>query len=635
MTRVGAIYEAKGKCTFRVWAPHAQDVTLRIVAPSAYDLPMTRHDRGYWHATAQDLPAGTRYVYVLDGDKERPDPASAFQPEGVHGPSEVVDHSSFEWADAGWESVPLEDMVIYELHVGTFTPEGTFETVIPRLAELRELGVTAIELMPVSQFPGSRNWGYDGVYPYAVQNSYGGPRGLKTLVNAIHRHGMSAILDVVYNHLGPEGNYLWDFGPYFTDVYKTPWGEAINYDQAYSHPVRDYFIENALYWLREYHFDALRLDALHAIYDQSAKHFLRELVERVGAFSRRSARKYYLIGESDLNNVRLIKPTRSGGYGLDAQWSDDFHHSLHALVTGEQDGYYEDFGRLEQLAKAYKEGFVYSWQYSKHRKRFHGSNSKSRPARQFVVCVQNHDQVGNRMLGERLSELLDFESVKLAAGALLLSPYVPLLFMGEEYGEDARFQYFVSHTDEALVQAVREGRRNEFKAFEWDQEVPDPQAVETFQDSGLRWETRSQGRHRVLLDFHRRLLELRSSIPRVASKKNMDVQILEKEGVLTWHRKHPDGRVHGLMNFSSRTARFPLHARDGRWTRVLDSADRRWDGPGSTLPDSIEGTEDITMPPRSVAVFRTPGRTGLERAATATATARKEATADARPTGNL
>jgi len=512
-------------------------------------------------------------------------------------------------------------MVIYELHVGTFTPEGTFGTVIPRLAELRDLGITAVELMPVTQFPGDRNWGYDGVCPYAVQNSYGGPNGLKTLVNAIHRHGMSAILDVVYNHIGPEGNYLRDFGPYFMDVYKTPWGEAINYDGAESNHVRDYFIENAIYWLREYHCDALRLDALHAIHDQSAKHFIRELTERVASFSRSSGRKHYLIGESDLNNVRLIKPARSGGYELDAQWADDFHHSLHTLLTGEQTGYYEDFGRIEQLAKAYREGFVYSWQYSKHRRRFHGSSSKSRPARQFVVCTQNHDQIGNRMLGERLEELVDFESLKLAAGALLLSPYIPLLFMGQEYGDEARFQYFVSHTDEALVRAVREGRRKEFKAFEWGREVPDPQAVETFENSKLQWEKRTQGRHRILLEFQKRLLSLRRSIPRVVSKKNMAVQCLAEKCVLTWHRKHPNGRVQGLMNFSSESSQFPLDGREGRWTRILDSADVRWDGPGSTLPESIEGRVDITMPPRSIAVFRGPAGSEPEPAMTAAAEA--------------
>ncbi|MBN1507553.1 MAG: malto-oligosyltrehalose trehalohydrolase [Sedimentisphaerales bacterium] len=619
MTRVGAIYEGKGKCRFEVWAPLSPDVALRLVGRDTRELPMARNDQGCWHVELQDISPGTRYGYVLRGGLLRPDPASDFQPEGVHGPSEVVDHSDFEWTDTGWEGVPLENMVIYELHVGTFTPVGTFEAILPRLAELRDLGITAIELMPVAQFPGARNWGYDGVHPYAVQNSYGGPHGLKMLVNAIHRHGMSAILDVVYNHLGPEGNYLRDFGPYFTDIYKTPWGEALNFDGAESHHVRDYFIENAVYWFRDYHFDALRLDALHAIYDRSAKHFIRELVERVASYSRQSGRKCYLIGESDLNDTRLIKPVRSGGYGLDAQWADDFHHSLHTLLTGEQSGYYEDFGRIDQLVKAYREGFVYSWQHSKHRRRRHGSSSKSLPARQFVVCAQNHDQIGNRMLGERLSELLDLESLKLAAGALLLSPYVPLLFMGEEYGEDARFQYFVSHTDQALIQAVREGRRNEFRAFAWSQEVPDPQAVETFESSKLRWKTRAEGHRHILLEFYRRLFVVRRSIPLVVSKGNTTVRCLEKEQVLTWRRAYPDRGIHCLMNFSRASARFCLNAREGRWTRVLDSAGLQWDGPGSTLPENPAGKENVTMPPRSIALFQTESpRTAQEQRAART-----------------
>ncbi len=590
-------------CEFDVWAPHLQEVRLRIVSPEPQELPMTRDDWGHWRLEARDVAPGSQYFYLLDGDRARPDPASCFQPEGVHGPSEVVDHSAFVWTDAGWEGVPLEDMIIYELHVGTFTPEGTFEAIIPRLAELKEFGVTAVELMPVAQFPGDRNWGYDGVQPYAVQNSYGGPAGLKRLVNAIHQHGLSAILDVVYNHLGPEGNYLREFGPYFTDVYRTPWGEAINYGEADSNPVRQYFIENALYWLREYHFDALRLDALHAIYDQSARHFLRELAENVAELSRRTGHKRYLIAESDLNDVRLIKPRRSGGHGLDAQWSDDFHHSLHVLLTSETKGYYEDFGRIEQLAKAYKEGFVYSWDYSVHRRRFHGSSSRRRPARQLVVCSQNHDQVGNRMRGERLEHLLDFESLKLAAGALLLSPYVPLLFMGQEYGEEAPFQYFVSHTDPQLVEAVRQGRASEFAAFEWTQECPDPQSVETFMSSKLGWQTRREGRHRTLLAFYKRLIELRSSVPQWVSRKNLTVRAVPANGILTWQRQSASTWMCGIMNFSEQSESFSLGTEEMTWHKVLDSADARWDGPGGQSPEHVRDRQELSLAPRSVVVY--------------------------------
>jgi maltooligosyltrehalose trehalohydrolase len=334
--------------------------------------------------------------------------------------------------------------------VGAYTKKGTFESIIPHLDELKKLGITAIELMPVAQFPGTRNWGYDGVYPYAVQNSYGGPEGFKRLVNACHGRGLALVLDVVYNHLGPEGNYLWDFGPYFTDRYKALWGFSINFDGPHSDDVRHYFIQNALYWVTEFHVDALRVDAVHAILDFSAEPFLEELASAVHDEAKRLNRRVYLIAESALNDTRVIRSREFGGYGLDAQWNDDFHHALHTVLTGERMGYYRDFGRLQDLAKALLEGFVYSGEYSPYRRRRHGNSSRDIPAHRFVVFSQNHDQVGNRMRGERLSELVCFERTKLAAGVMTLSPFIPLLFMGEEYGETAPFQYFVSHSDPDL-----------------------------------------------------------------------------------------------------------------------------------------------------------------------------------------
>jgi len=636
LTRVGAQYQGNDRCEFRVWAPELRQVGLRIISPPARDLSLEKDEAGYWRSTMDDLPPGSRYWYRLEGTTQRPDPASQSQPEGVHGPSEVLDHSAFAWTDAGWEGNPLEDMVIYELHVGTFTPEGTFEAVIPRLSELKDLGITAVELMPVAQFPGDRNWGYDGAYPYAVQNSYGGPNGLKTLVNAIHHHGMSAILDVVYNHLGPEGNYLRDFGPYFTGTYRTPWGDAINYDGAYSYGVRDFFIENALFWLREYHFDALRLDALHMVYDQSAKHFLQELAESVTAFSRESGRKGYLIGESDLDDIRFIKPIRNGGYGLDALWCDDFHHSLHVLLTGEDTGYYQDFGRIEQMAKALREGFVYSWQYSRYRKKFHGSSSRQRPARQFVVFAQNHDQIGNRMLGTRLSQLVDFESLKLAAGTLLLSPYIPLLFMGEEYGEDAPFLYFVSYLDEGLVDSVRQDRKAKFEAFQGKQECPDPQAIETFRDSILKWENRSRDQHRILLEFHKRLLELRRSIPHVVSKKHLTVECLAKQRVVAWRRRREWGEIYCLMNFSDQAQQIALPAAQRVWTKILDSSHPRWDGPGAMRLEGAAGRQQVTMMPKSIGVFQAGAPIVMEQQAAAeAAVSAAGGVIDANPAGDV
>ncbi|MBD3290350.1 malto-oligosyltrehalose trehalohydrolase, partial [candidate division KSB1 bacterium] len=465
--RIGAHYNDNKTCEFTVWAPLPEKVELKLKKTTERTIRMSRDRRGYWHATVKDISVHTNYTYLLNGETERPDPASFWQPHGVHQASQVVNHKKFRWTDKEWSGISLKEMIIYELHVGTFTEKGTFKEIIPRLKRLLELGVNTIEIMPVAQFPGERNWGYDGVYPFAVQNSYGDPDSLKKLVNECHKLGLAVVLDVVYNHLGPEGNYLRDFGPYFTDKYKTPWGEAVNFDDEFSDEVRNYFIENALYWFDNYHIDALRLDAIHAIFDMSAKKFLQELAERVQQFSHDNLRKHYLIAESDLNNSTVISPREMGGYGLDAQWADDFHHSVHTLLTGEEAGYYQDFGETGHLIKALENAVVYTGQYSEYRKRSHGNSYRDQHASQFVVAIQNHDQVGNRMMGERLSHLISFEGLKLAAGVLLLSPYIPLIFMGEEYGESSPFLYFVSHGDPNLIKAVREGRKSEFKSFRW------------------------------------------------------------------------------------------------------------------------------------------------------------------------
>ncbi len=446
MERLGAtVLDDKG-CNFLVWAPRASRVEVLVTEPVERTIALQPGDCGYFGALVEGVSAGALYQYRLDHDKVRPDPASRHQPKGVHGPSEVVEHC-FAWEDSGWQGIPLERYVIYELHVGTFTPQGTFEAMLPRIAVLKDLGVTAIEVMPVAQFPGNRNWGYDGVYPYAVQESYGGPAALKSFVSACHQQGIAVILDVVYNHLGPEGSYLADFGPYFTDRYKTPWGQAVNFDGAGSDEVRRYFIDNALQWVSDFHVDALRLDAIHAIVDPSARTFLEELGAAVHGKAKELDRNIFLIAESNRNDTRVVNARENGGWGLDAVWNDDFHHSLHVLLTGEQKGYYEDFRGIGDLAVSFREGFVYSGQYSKFRRRRHGISSRDVAAKRFVVSAQNHDQIGNRRDGDRLTKLVSFEQLKLAAGTLLLSPFVPLLFMGEEYAEPAPFQYFVSHGD--------------------------------------------------------------------------------------------------------------------------------------------------------------------------------------------
>ncbi len=601
---VGAHYRKEGGCDFTVWAPLRDRVAVKLLAPQERTVPMEKDARGYWRASIDDVPPGTQYLFRLDDALDRPDPASRFQPRGVHGPSAVVDHMAFGWEDGAWKGIPLPAYVLYELHVGAFTAEGTFDAILRRLGSLADLGVTAIELMPVTQFPGRRNWGYDGVYPYAVQDSYGGPEGLKRLVNACHRQGLAVVLDVVYNHLGPEGNYLGDYGPYFTDRYRTPWGDAINFDGPSSDAVREFFLQSALAWIVDYHIDGLRIDAIHGIFDFSARHFLRDLGEAAYHAAAGLGRAVAVIPESDLNDVRAITPRELGGYGLDGQWNDDFHHCVHTLLTGERSGYYEDFGTLEHLAKAYREGFVYSGQYSPYRKRRHGNSSRTRPAHQFVVFSQNHDQVGNRMQGDRLAALVSFEALKLAAVCVILSPFVPLLFMGEEYGEDAPFLYFVDHSDPALIEAVRNGRKEEFRAFSWEGEPPDPQAEETFRRARIDWTKRCQGRHGSLLALYHALIGLRRDLP-VLTAPAAEATVRAIDQLLILERTLPDGEATlCLLNFARQDNKHITCLPGGAWDLVLDSADVAWDGPGGLLPLQVRGEERLAMRAASAALFR-------------------------------
>ena len=610
-TSLGATYYGDGRCRFLVWAPRAERVEIRQLSPQERSAALEKLPQGYHRVVLTDFDPSGRYVYRLyqiqaKEPVERPDPASRFQPEGVHGPSQVV-NAEFSWDDADWHGRALSRYIIYELHVGTFTPEGTFDAVIAHLDELRDIGITAVELMPVAQFPGTRNWGYDGTYPFAAQNSYGGPQGLKRLVNACHRKGLAVILDAVYNHLGPEGNYLRDFGPYFTDFYQTPWGEAVNFDGPYSDDVRRFFIENALYWLEDCHIDALRLDAVHAILDFSARPFLEELARTVHRAAERLNRRIYCIAESALNDTRIIRPRELGGFALDAQWNDDFHHALHTLLTGEQTGYYQDFGRLHQLARAWRRGFVYDGQYSGYRQRAHGNSSRNIPAQQLVVFDQNHDQVGNRMFGERLSRLVSFEDLKLAAGLVLLSPFIPLLFMGEEYGETAPFQYFIDHSDPELINAVRDGRRREFAAFGWEEDPPDPQDEATFLRSKLDRSLRDTSLSRILPSFYRELIRLRKEVAALArlSKKHQAVVADHEHRTLFVRRRAGSDEAFMIFCFSKQQTMVPLALPAGRWKKILDSAEQRWLGPGSLLPEEVESNGRIELPvtPQTVVVL--------------------------------
>ena len=601
--RLGANRLADGRWEFLLWAPNARSVSLHLLH-SGELLTMAPLSRGYFRRTVENLEPGTRYFFQLDGAREVPDPASRFQPEGVHGPSEVVDLNQFQWTDQNWQGRTLERSIFYEIHVGTYTAQGTFDALIPHIPELVELGITTVELMPVAQFPGSRNWGYDGVYPFAPQNSYGGPEPLQRFVNAAHEQGLSVALDVVYNHLGPEGNYLNAYGPYFTDRYRTPWGQALNFDGAGSDEVRRFFIENALYWLENYHFDALRLDAVHGIFDFSARHFLTEIKSAVGALSKRLGRMIHCIAESDLNDSRLLLNHEQGGYDLDAQWSDDFHHSVHRLLTGEDRGYYADFGGIGPLAATLRDGWYYKGQYSHYRQRRHGNSPRGIAASQVVVCNQNHDQVGNRAAGERLSSLVNFESLKLAAGITLLSPFVPLLFMGEEYGETAPFQYFTSHGDPELVEAVRRGRREEFAAFGWEAEkaVPDPQDESTFLRSKPDHSRKCEEPHRTLLRLYQNLIRTRREYD-LGDPAPRSVREIGDSALLVLRQAE---RSQQLMIFNFGKSPMPLNLTDipGTWRMVMNSADASWNSPGHDLPDQITLNADgLELSPYSFMVM--------------------------------
>lgn len=605
---LGALPQADGSCRFRVWAPKARSVELLLTASDERVVPMQPEARGYYCVTLDEVdPGRTRYLFRLDGNDAWPDPASRFQPDGVHQPSAIAG-SDFDWTDQTWHGIPLSSYIIYELHIGTFSDEGTFDAAIPHLDRLVDLGITAIELMPVAQFPGSRNWGYDGVYPFAAQDSYGGPDGLRRFVDACHQRKLSVVLDVVYNHPGPEGNYLGKFGRYFTRKHSTPWGDAINFDGPGSDEVRRYFIENALYWIRDCHIDALRLDAVHAIFDQSASPFLQELADAVRLQGELSNRHVYTIAESNLNAPRMVLPKTAGGYGMDSQWVDDLHHALHGELTGERAGYYSDFTSFSNLVDCCCDGFVYSGQYSKFREHSHGQSAGELPANTFVVCSQNHDQIGNRMLGERLPELVDFESLKLAAGFVLLSPYVPLLFMGEEYAETAPFQFFTSHGDEHLIQAVRHGRKAEFKDFDWQGEPPDPQSEETFRRCRLDHSLRDRDHHAVLESFYRALIRLRQSEPALITpdRRQMNVWSSESARLLMTHRQAEPADIVCIFHFGTEETRADIPLPPGEWSVVLDSAEPGWQGPAaeSRNPNKLSKADSLTLFPRSLLVLK-------------------------------
>jgi len=573
---------------FSVWAPHARSVDLLL---DERRIPLAMAPRGYWQADVSAHP-GQDYKYSLDGAAGLPDPRSRWQPAGVHGASQVLESGVADGQmpiRSGFRAMPLNEAIIYELHVGTFTPEGTYAAAQTKLPHLCDLGVTHLELMPLATFPGQRGWGYDGVDLFAPFPAYGTPSELAAFVRACHACGLGVLLDVVYNHLGPDGNYLASYGPYFTDRYKTGWGAAINYDGPHSDEVRRFVIDNALMWLKDYEFDGLRLDAVHAIFSFEAVHFLEELSNAVRALGEELGRPLLLIAESDLNDPRLVHPAARGGYGLDAHWSDDFHHAMHRYFTAETDGYYADFQGLRDVAAALRDGYVYQGQYSVHRGRRHGRPPAGVLPQQLIVSAQNHDQIGNRAQGERLSSLLEMAPLKAVAAFTLLSPFVPLLFQGEEWGASTPFLYFTDHQDPELGKLVAEGRSKEFSAFRWQGAVPNPQDLRTFERSKLNWSELSQPRHAELFEWYRRLIRLKKDRPEMPRESRVDaprpkVRFDEAAEWLTF--------VHNgvlvALNWRDRAQGVPMPG--GEWNLVMRS-------------DSGQALYSDAMPPRTTFIY--------------------------------
>jgi maltooligosyltrehalose trehalohydrolase len=573
---------------FRVWAPGKQRVDVVF---GDRRVPLEPRERGWWASHAEgagEAGPGWDYAFSVNGGPPRPDPRSAFQPEGIDGPSRLVDQAAFAWTDAGWRGLPLAGSVLYECHVGTFSAEGTFDGAIEHLGHLAGLGVDAIELMPVAEFSGSHGWGYDGVDLFAPHHAYGGPDGLKRLVDAAHSSGLGVVMDVVYNHLGPAGNYLPEFGPYFSERHQTNWGPAINFDGPDSDEVRRFVIDNALMWLRDYHCDGLRLDAVHAIADDSATHILEELGAEVAALAANQGRPLFLVAESDLNDPRFVRGPDAGGYGLDAAWADEWHHALHATLTGDRSGYYADFGPLPLLAKALRQAWVYDGTYSRYRRRVFGRSPAGLSGRQFVVCTQNHDQVGNRALGERSGALMSDGRLRVAAALLLTSPFVPLLFQGEEWGAGTPFQYFTSHEDPELGRIVSRGRRAEFASFGWSPDgVPDPQDPATFERSKLDWAEVGKERHASLLAWYAGLIALRRRIPALTDPRlgRVETACDPDLGWLVVHR----GPVTVAVNLGPADWTFPA-------------------GPGAELLAASDPAAELTnrglvLPPDTVAIL--------------------------------
>ncbi|SFE70191.1 malto-oligosyltrehalose trehalohydrolase [Spirosoma endophyticum] len=605
---LGVTFSGKNQADVLLWAPTPEHVAIKLTESSEV-IPLNKEELGYWSVQTPKIKPDSLYTFVLDDEKECQDPASLGQPEGIEGPSRAIDTTSFQWEDQNWVTPTLENYLLYELHIGTFTPEGTFDAVQGKLDYLKALGINAIEIMPVAQFSNARDWGYDGVFWYAAQDSYGGASGLQRLVNACHVRGIAVVLDVVYNHFGPEGNFLEHYGPYLTDKYQTPWGNAVNFDDAWCDGVRRHVLENALMWFRDFHIDALRMDAVHAIKDAGPVHILQELRQQVDRLMKTTGRRHYLMIECDLNDPKYIQPLPEHGYGMDAQWIDEFHHSLRVTVGEEKTGYYADFDGIASLAKSFRDAYVYDGQFSEVRHKLFGSKAETNPGSQFIVFSQNHDQVGNRKQGERSSVLYSYDTLKLMAGAVLVSPFIPMLFMGEEWGETNPFLYFANVSEPKLAKEIKQGRKDEFSTSKSDVEVPDPDVEETYQQAKLEWELIQQKPHRTLLRYYQTLIALRQQLPALhkLNRQQLDVTTCDEQQTLLLHRWHDDQHVLCLMNFSSeqQDVTISMSASTMHWQKLLDSADQQWqlETGSSTAPNSLVDSTSVTLPAESLVIY--------------------------------
>ncbi|MGD6810001.1 MAG: malto-oligosyltrehalose trehalohydrolase [Candidatus Bathyarchaeia archaeon] len=589
--QIGAIFH-KDNCEFTVWAPNATNVKLTL-EDNKQLINMKNVGNGYWTTQLKQAKPDIEYMFQLDSKPAKPDPASHFQPKGVFGPSRVINQESYVWKDKAWHGLDFKDLVFYEVHVGTFTLQGTLAAMQERIAELADFGINALELMPVTQFSGNRGWGYDGVFPFALQNTYGNPDDLKALVDECHKRGVTVFLDFVYNHIGPEGNILNDYAPYFTNDRMTTWGPTLNIDGPNSSGVRNYFLENTLHWFHDYHIDGIRLDAILWIVDKSSKHFLSELNQAVQKYAQETERQLYMIAETGYNEPAVLTPAETDGYGFNAQWLDDYHHALFSVLTGENRSYYIDFTKVELLADALTDAYVYVKKPPEFRRRRPEESFRQIPAYRFVVFSQNHDQIGNRLQGDRLGAISGLEASKVAAGMVLLSPYVPLLFMGQEYGENTPFMFFTDYQDKGLANAIREGRKKEFTDFHWTGNVPDPQSLECFTKSKIKWEKRNQGINSKIVGYYKTLIDLRKKVPALQTGKNRNIKTVNTQNkALLIEKQKNNSKAYIIANLDKETQTIQTML-SGNFRKVLDSKSPVFGGESASLPETLSSNMKI------------------------------------------